>query len=154
MKNLTPMATTANDGILHGRNVKKNAFRRVKPGAYLARFIRQVGGNIEEVLHGDLEEALMVRSDERTGGYKLRIGLGGKNEYVTNDYHAKEEFLEYDSLEEVRDALQVILKKAKEGEFSDALENLRETRQKRADVMVSAQNRPNQGTFGKTNEAA
>jgi hypothetical protein len=142
-----------NDSILRGCSVKKNAFRRIAKGAYPKRFVRQVGKNIEEILNGDIETASMVREDERSGCYRFRIGLGGKNEYVANDYHPKDDYLEYATLKELSEALHQVLAMAKQGDFNDALEDLRERRQDRADIMIAAQTR-NKGVFGTLEEAA
>jgi hypothetical protein len=152
-KELAGSEIQANDDILRGRSVKKNAFRRVTPEAYRANFIKQVEANILACAHDELAEASMVNVHDRTGHYTFRIGLGGKNEYVANDYHPKDEYIEYDSVQELYDALHVVLKLAKEGAFDDALADLCKRRQARADNMVAAQKEP-KGVFGTVKEAA
>lgn len=143
----------ANVELLCNRNVKKNAFRRVTPEAYHANFIKQVQDNIVACAHDELQNASMININGRTGHYMFRIGLGGKNEYVANDWHVKDEYLEYASVKDLYDALHVVLGLAKEGAFDDALTDLCKRRQARADIMVAAQ-KERKGVFGSVKEAA
>jgi hypothetical protein len=145
--------TPSNDDILVGRNVKKNAFQRKTPEAYQLELIEQIEDNIIAVLLGKIKSASMITRNKRTGDYRFRIGLGGKNEYVANVYHSRDDHLEYGSLKELSDALHLVLKKAKNGEFDKSLAELCHKRQKRADLMVAAQ-KNKKGVFGKVDEAA
>ena len=150
---LVATPTPTNDDILVGRNVKKNAFQRKTPEAYQLELIEQIEDNIIAVLLGKINSASMITRNKRTSDYRFRIGLGGKNEYVANVYHSRDDYLEYGSLKELSDALHVVLEKANNGEFDKSLAELCQKRQKRADLMVAAQ-KNKKGVFGKIDEAA
>lgn len=147
----TESSGVTNEDILLGRAVKKNAFRRITPRAYHVQLIKQIEANILAIAEGDIVNASMAGIDDRTGAFKLRLGLGGKNEYVENEYHDQHEFMSIDNIGELRQVLRVLLKKAKDGEFDDALAKLCEKRQAKADKMVAAQTRP-KGVFGVIND--
>lgn len=147
-------SNSSDDGILRGRSHRKNAFERLPEGANRERFIAQVKKNLQAMATADIDGATMVRRHPRTGALCLRIGFGGKNEYVQNTYHEKDDYLEYASVDEVQQALRVVLKMALEGEFDDALEAIRKRRQAIADRMVSAQKELNRGVFAASSAAA
>lgn len=131
--------TTANP--LDAKKYKKNAFRSRAPSAYRPAFIKQVEDNIVALVLGDLEDASMVHQDKRSLTFKLRIGQGGKNQYVRNPYHLKDEYLDYATIPEAIDALHVIRRKAKDGEFDEALDELLVKRQTHAKKMADARKR-------------
>lgn len=83
----------------------------------------------------------MVRIDPRSGRYLLSIGFGAKNTWFDNDHIPRKEFAEFSSAAEVVPAIQALYHFARRGDFSAALEELREKRQKHAEKMIRERKR-------------
>lgn len=120
---------------------KKNAFRQLEAGAYPRAFRKQVGKAIAGVATGKLRGVQMVKPDDRTNGFKVSIGYGERNTWFPNCYINQGEFVLFDTAEKVIAFLKDIQKAADDGEFDDALEDLRKERQEHARKMIEARNK-------------
>ncbi len=120
---------------------KKNAFRQLEAGAYPRAFREQVEEAIDGVATGKLRGVRMVKPDNRTNGFKVSIGYGERNTWFANAYISQGEFALFDTAEKVIAFLKDIQKAAHDGEFDDALEDLRKERQEHARKMIEARNK-------------
>ena len=123
--------------VLFSRKRRKNSYQPLEAGAYPRRFIKQLEEANHAVLTGNLSQTKMVRIDPRSGRYLLSIGFGAKNTWFDNDHIPRGEYAEFGSAAEVVPAIQGLYHFACKGEFDEALEELREKRQKHAEKMIS-----------------
>lgn len=134
-KGVFQMSEEKKTGLLAGIVRRKNGYRPFAPKAYRPLFARQIVGNISALRSGDENAASMVHRDRRSLNYKLRIGYGTKNEWVPNPYHAKDEHIEFATVDGVVDALEDVLAKAQSGEFNRALDEMLRARKDRGKKM-------------------
>ena len=120
---------------------KKNAFRPLEAGAYPRAFLAQLEKAIEGVATGKLRGVQMVKPDDRTNGFKVTIGYGKRNTWFHNAFIPQGEFVLRETVEKVIAFLKDIQKAAEDGEFDDALEDLRKERQEHARKMIEARNK-------------
>lgn len=120
---------------------KKNAFRQLEEGAYPRAFLGQLDKAIAGVATGKLRGVQMVKPDDRTNGFKVTIGYGKRNTWFPNAFIPQGEFVLRETAEEVTAFLKEIRKAAEDGEFDDALEDLRKERQEHARKMIEARNK-------------
>ena len=127
----------AHSNVLFANKRRKNTYQPLEAGAYPRKFIKQLEEAHRALLTGDLSRTKMVREDSRSGRYLLSIGFGAKHTWFANDYIPRGEFAAYGSLEEVAEGVRALYDIAHQGEFDEALEELRERRQAHAAKMLS-----------------